>query len=100
MRKPKWILHYTGKSKFRLIPHIRKTPLLWKDKFDTPRCEHVPTIEFSWLWFSIYAYQESDEYWEQWLWIHKYNDGDYDKAKETWGWIDYDTKESTWEDYK
>jgi hypothetical protein len=30
------------------------------------------------------------------LWVHKYNDGDAEKAKQTWGWVDYETKESTW----
>jgi hypothetical protein len=72
---------------------------MWKDKFNTPRCELSPSFRLEWLWFGIYGVWGDDQYWEQWLWIHEYNDGNVEKAKETWGWVDWETKESTWIDY-
>jgi hypothetical protein len=71
---------------------------LWKDKFDSPRCEVPPYIRIEWLWFGFYAEQGNDEQWEQWLWVHIYHDGNVDRAKKEWEWIDGITKKSTWDD--
>lgn len=74
---------------------------MWKDKFETPRCECPPHFIFEWLWFSVYGYWEDDQYWEQWLWIHKYHDGDEEKAKKEWPWIQAVNKPlTTWIDYE
>lgn len=99
MKKAKFKLNFYCNRKFRLIPHLVNRQLMWKDKYDTPRCEREPYFEFNWLWFGIYGVWGDDQYWEQWLWVYEYCDGDVKKAKETWGWVDFDTKESTWIDY-
>lgn len=99
MRKPKFKISLYALVPFRWKPFFTKNELLWKDKFDSPRCEREPSFKFEWLWFGIYGIWEDDEYWEQWLWIHKYNGGDYQKAKDTWGWIDFNTKQSTWKEF-
>lgn len=85
---------------WRLKPQLSVWPLRWKDKYDSPRCEAPPHVEFRWLWFVIGWIKGSDNFWEQWLWVHKYNDGDIEKAEETWGWVDHDTKKSTWKHYE
>ena len=95
--KPKWSFYFYKSCTFKWKPyyaHLRK--VLWKDKFDSPRCELEPHYRFEWLWFGFRAQQGDDQSWEQWLWVHKYCDGDVQKAKETWGWIDSETKQSTW----
>lgn len=87
------------KTEFSLIPVIRKNPLLWKDKFNTPRCELPPRIDIEWLGIHFGLWQGDDEEWEQWLWIYEYNNGDYEKAKNNWPWkyINDDESEiSTW----
>lgn len=99
MRKPKLTIRYNKNYRFLIIPHFIKRKLIWKDKFETPRCEIAPYFMFEWLWFSVYGYWEDDQYWEQWLWIYKYHDGDEEKAKKEWGWVDMENKESTWIDY-
>ena len=98
-KKPKWTFYLYKNYAFTWKPHyshIRE--LLWKDKYDSPRCELEPYYRFEWLWWGFRAQQGDDDGWEQWLWVHKYHDGDVEKAKETWGWIDYNTKKSTWND--
>lgn len=99
MRKPRWKYTWYKNYRFLWIPGFRKNELLWKDKFESPRCELPPQYKIEWLWFGFHAICEEDEYWEQWLWIHKYNNGDILKAKETWGWIDMNTKKSSWKDF-
>ncbi|MFA5207451.1 MAG: hypothetical protein WC428_02225 [Candidatus Paceibacterota bacterium] len=96
MKKAKWVFQFYKSYCFKLIPNFRKNKLLWKDKFESPRCELIPQFRFEWLWFGFYGAQGNDEYWEQWLWLYKYCNGNIEKAKETWGWTDYYTKKSTW----
>ena len=98
MRKPKWTLKFYKTYGFRKFPTYQHHGLLWKDKFESPRCEAVPMYCIEWLRIGFYAYQEDDPFWEQWLWIHRYNDGNEQKAKETWGWKTMDGK-STWEEF-
>lgn len=69
--------------------------LIWKDKYNTPRCSLVPIITLFGKRFRI----KHDLWWEQYLWIHYYCDGDYDKAKESWPWKDAKTEASSWVDY-
>lgn len=99
MWKPRWNFRFYTNTIIYYFPYIRHNKLLWKDKYESPRCEREPAIYISWLWFNFQATQESDEYWEQWLWIKHYCDGDEAKAKETWGWVD-ENKESTWEEFR
>jgi hypothetical protein len=86
-------------SKFIILPFFKKNKLLWKDKFETPRCELIPQYRLEWLWFGLNCSWGNEDYWEQWLWIHEYNNGDEEKAKSTWPWIDYETKQNTWINY-
>lgn len=95
IKNPRWRL-LIWKTYFYILPVLKKNKLLWKDKFDTPRCEKVPTVELSWLWWTFYWFQGSESFWEQWLWLTVYCDSDIKEAEETWGWIDYKTKKSTW----
>jgi hypothetical protein len=76
----------------------------WKDKYDSPRVEWLPTFSvyfFKWQ-FCIFWCSPTDDlwdydiYWEMVLWYREYASCNIDKAEATWGWIDYDTKESTW----
>ena len=99
IKKPKWKLTIWRLVKFTLKPRFYKGKLLWKDKFETPRCEKVPTIEIEWFWWHFYWYQGGDTFWEQWLWVTKYCDNDIDKAEKTWGWYDMTTKKSTWKSF-
>lgn len=81
---------------------VKKLPLGFKDKYDSPRHEWNPQfhIYFFGLQFAIWwgcPFKENDDlYWEMWLWAYHYNDGNIQKAEETWGWVDYETKQSTW----
>ena len=99
MKKAKFNFKFYINYKFLLIPYFTKQELMWKDKYDTPRCEREPYFKIEWLWFGIYGVWGDDNYWEQWLWVYKYNNGDIEKAKQTWGWINSETGESTWIDY-
>lgn len=82
---------------------VRKYRLGWKDKFESPRFEWAPSFQiyfFFWqfcIWW-VAPDGDNDLYYEMWLWYDKYCDKDIVKAKDTWGWVDYDTKESTWDD--
>ena len=98
--KPIKSYNYYLNYKFRFLPYFRTQELRWKDKWNSPRCEIVPSFTFEWLWFGLYISNGTDDWWEQKLWLTEYCNNDLQKAKETWGWIDYDTKESTWKDYK
>lgn len=99
MREPKLKSQTYINYKFVWFPKVTIQSLMWKDKFDTPRCERTPYFMIEWLWFGLYGSFESDRYWEQWLWTTVYHDGDEKKAKEKWGWVDMDTNLSTWKDY-
>ena len=75
----------------------------WKDKYETPRVEWMPSFQiyfFNWQFCRWYVspVKDEDHYWEQVLWYLKYSDKDIVKARDTWGWVDYDTKKSTWND--
>ena len=98
MKKPIWNYQFYISHYFNLIPSFNKNKLLWKDKFNSPRCELIPQFKFEWLWFGFYGSQGTDEYWEQWLWVYKYHQGDIEKARKEWGWVDYYTKKSTWDE--
>lgn len=98
IKKPKYTWQFYRKMRFSILPNIIKTPLLWKDKFNSPRCEKSPSLVVSWLFWEYYGQWGDDEYWEQKLWLDIYCDGDYDKAKKEWGWVDMDTDKSTWDD--
>ena len=107
MKKPKFTLQFYNNFStwtpfynkyFRWLPYIKRGELMWKDKFNTPRCEREPYFRVEWLWFGVYGAWGDDQYWEQWLWIYEYNNGDYQKAKETWEWETMEG-ESTWVDY-
>jgi hypothetical protein len=96
-RKPKWSIQLYKPFYFEWKPIYRSLKeLMWKDKFDSPRCELEPYYKFEWLFFGFRIQQGTCEEWEQWLWVHKYHNGDVEKAKQNWGWIDSKTKESTW----
>jgi len=98
MKKAKFYFNFYKTYRFVWVPRLLKSDLMWKDKFDTPRCEREPYIEIEWMWFGFYGCWGSDAYWEQWLWVYKYHGGDIEKAKKEWDWIDGDTKISTWKD--
>jgi hypothetical protein len=98
IKKPKYSWQIYRNYKFNLIPNIVKDGLMWKDKFETPRCEKPPTLKIAWLFWEYYGSWGSDEYWEQRLWLEEYCNNDYKKAVETWGWVDMDTEKSTWDD--
>ena len=99
MKRPEFTLQSYVNYKFLWIPFFIRRKLMWKDKFNSPRCEREPYFKLEWLWFGVYGVWGDDDYWEQWLWVYKYCGGDEEKAKETWGWVDFETKESTWIDY-
>ena len=85
---------------------IKTTDLGWKDKYDSPRFEWLPSFQilfFNWQ-FCIHwtgpDLKYSDLYYEMYLWYKNYCNRDIVKARNTWGWQDSNTKESTWnEDY-
>lgn len=99
MKKAKFKIWFYRQSIFFWLPKLSIQKLRWKDKFGTPRCEHVPDLRFEWFWFVVYGAWGDDDYWEQWLWLNKYCDGDYERAKKEWGWTDMNGK-STWIDYE
>ena len=99
MTKPKFSLRFYKNYQFRWIPHFIYQKLMWKDKFESPRCEREPYFRFEWLWWGIYGVWGDDHYWEQWLWVYKYYNGNYEEAKSQWGWRDVITGKSTWIDY-
>ena len=97
--KPAWI-------------QIVSSPVMWKDKFDTPRYEYEPYIwihifklNLVWRWDNK-DIKYISEYWEQALWYLYYTNTisqglidkpDIEKAKESWPWQDSNGN-SSWED--
>lgn len=84
--------------------YIVKTELGWKDKFNSPRHEYNPSFQIYFFKWQFCIWQGSpfddgndDKYWEQVLWYLYYSEKDIIKSKDSWGWIDYETKESTWD---
>ena len=96
MKKAKWSFHWYKNYQFQWKPYFTKNKLLWKDKWNSPRCEHPPSFTIGWLWWRFYGELGDDHYWEQWLWLYEYCEGNLGLAKRDWGWIDSDTKETTW----
>lgn len=91
---------------------ISNTQLGWKDKFETPRFEWLPSFKiffFKWQ-FCIFwespeiededeSYRDDDQYYEQVLWYLYYANKNIKKAIDTWPWrtvIDSNEKTSTW----
>lgn len=86
----------------------------WKDKWYTPRYEEPPYIwihlfKYNWIWYwELPNEKYMDDYWEQALWYlyyasynkkkKGYDELDINKARETWPWVDYETKQSNWND--
>ncbi len=99
MKKAEFRLQFYKNYKFNWIPYFLRMKLVWKDKFDSPRCEIVPFFRIEWMWFGVRGTWGDDQYWEQWLWIYKYHNGNYEEAKQDWGWVDMTTRKSTWIDY-
>lgn len=100
MRKPKNDWYICKYHVFNFIPKITINELLWKDKWDSPRVEQLPSVFIRWLWWELGIISESDQYYEQTLWKDKYCDGDLTRAKYSWPWINPITKLSTWIDYE
>lgn len=80
---------------------FKKNDIFWKDKYDSPRVEFIPslTIYFFFLQFCIFYNSpdgNNDIYYEMILWYLYYSDKNIQKAKNTWGWKSNGT--STWND--
>ena len=97
MKKPKLKL-YLWRNYWRWIPFFKWTPLMWKDKWGSPRCELTPQLRFEWLWFCILLERGCDQYWEQRLWIEVWHNGDRETAKAKWPWTSGTDHTSTWDD--
>jgi len=73
----------------------------WKDKFGTPRYEWSPSFQIYFFYWQFCIFwnapdNDNDKYYEMLLWYLNYSNKDILIAKETWGWINYNTKQSTW----
>ena len=99
IKKPKWTFYSWSNHYIQWIPRFNKHPLMWKDKYETPRCELSPTVEVNWLWFTLRWVQGNDEFWEQWLWVTEYCENDIVEAQETWPWVDMKNSQSTWRNF-
>lgn len=98
-KKPKTHVNFYT-IKFSWKPFVEyNRHLIWKDKYNSPRCEVSPFFRLEFMWFGLILVKGDDQSWEQWLWVHKYNDGDEDQARSTWPWRHMYTKTSTWKDY-
>jgi len=94
--------------------HIVSHDVGWKDKWHTPRYEEPPYIwihlfKYNWIWYwELPNEKYMDDYWEQALWYlyyasynkkkKGYDELDINKARDTWPWVDYETKQSNWND--
>lgn len=81
--------------------YFKHQELGWKDKWNSPQFEWEPAFyiflfkwQFAVKWVSPDDY--SDDYYEMVLWYLNYCYKDISQAKETWPWVNFDTKESTW----
>jgi hypothetical protein len=93
LHAPKWELHFNYGTYFHLIPDLIYRPeLLWKEKYETPRVEITPWINFMWLWFE-FTWRKSEVECEWWLWLHHYNKGNLSKALSSWPWRQIEPKE-------
>lgn len=80
---------------------FHRNDLGWKDKWDSPRFEWVPSfIIFFFNWqFAIHWHSpdgNDDKYWEMILWWKHYANRNLHKARMTWPWRDMKTERSTW----
>lgn len=101
----KWI-DYNGKVYCATVPYdklfVKKNGKgVWCG--NSPRYEWQPSFQiyfFKWQFCIFWNAPDGDNdlYYEMILWYLKYSNKDVNKAKETWGWINYNTKESTWND--
>lgn len=105
-RNKAWIKKIFGNEYYIQIGYpfsIYRNELGWKDKWYTPRYEWSPAFFiffFKWqfcMWWNA-PDGDNDLYYEMILWYRNYSNKDINKAKETWSWINYETKESTWND--
>lgn len=86
LHKPKKILISFCRTGFCWTPYLNVHGLIWKDKWNTPRAEIVPTFLFNWLGMEIWARIGTEDEWEWWLWLHKYNNGRLRSALSSWPW--------------
>lgn len=89
-------------GKFGYPIWLSKTDLGWKDKYNDPRFEWLPSLTiyfFKWqlcVWYVSPTDNNSDSYYEMFLWWKYYCNEDIKYAKENWNWrID---GISTWND--
>jgi hypothetical protein len=78
---------------------LERLELGWKEKYGTPRFEWSPSIQLYFFMFEFSMFLKIEErYWEQLLWVKYFCDGDVNKGRESWKWVDWETKQSTWND--
>ena len=105
-RSKDWIVKLFGNDYFIAVGlpfAIYDGRLGWKDKYNMPRFEWEATFQ---IWFFHWQFvihwtaptKDKDLYWEMILWYLLYSDEDLEKARDSWGWVNYDTKESTWDE--
>jgi hypothetical protein len=98
--------YYFGKA-IHGIPYyiskwgIHSVDLGWKDKFNSPRFECVPSFHICLFGLQFCIWWRSpdgndDDYYEMILWWLMYCNEDIVKAENTWSWIDCKTNKSTW----
>lgn len=80
---------------------FHRNDLGWKDKWDSPRFEWVPSFIiffFNWQFAIHWHAPDGDEsrYWEMILWWKHYANRNLHKARMTWPWRNAETKRSTW----
>jgi hypothetical protein len=89
-------LYYQGR-----ILTVDGSPIVWKDKYETPRFEFPAyiritlfaryTMYISWGFdwkpgIPLTEQYDNDDYWEQALWCWYYADKSLEKGRETWPW--------------
>lgn len=89
-------LYYQGR-----ILTVDGSPIVWKDKYETPRFEFPAYIRITLLarytmyitwgfdWkpgIPLTEQYDNDDYWEQALWCWYYADKSLEKGRETWPW--------------
>lgn len=86
MEKPAWSFRIYKYYKFQIIPKFYSNPLQWKDKFNTPRIERVPTREFQWLWWEFVFERGTEQQWEFYIWCKEYHNNNIQRAVDEWPW--------------
>lgn len=103
-RNKEWIKKIFGTYWFIQVGFpifVRRYDLGWKDKFESPRFEFLPSFQiyfFNWQFCIHWSAPDNNDglYYEMILWWKYYSDKDIKKAEETWGWINTETNKSTW----